>query len=67
MATVINNPDSGGTRESSGMGLIIGVIVAVIIVFLFIVYGLPGIRGRSTGGTNVNVPDKINVDVNKTQ
>ncbi len=63
MATVINNPssDTGG-----GAGVLLGIIVAVIIITLFFVYALPGLRGLSrSGGTNINVPDKVDINVNK--
>jgi len=64
MATVINNPDSGG-RDGGGSGVIVGVIVAIIILVLFFLYALPAIRGTTKSGTTVNIPDKINVDVNQ--
>lgn len=58
MATIINNP--GEAREgSSGVGIVVGVLVAVILVGLFVVFGLPAIRGGtpapSNGGVDVNV------------
>ncbi len=62
MATIINNPDSG-SGNGGGMGMLIGGIVLVIIIAIFFVYGLPAIRNANKG-TSVNVPDKINVDVN---
>lgn len=51
MTTVVNNPSSG---DNSGTGLIVGIILAVILIFLFVRFGLPAIRGTG-GGTNVNV------------
>ncbi len=66
MATIINNPDSGGNNGDggSGMGMVIGIIVLVIILALFFVYGLPALRnGGSDSGTDVNVPDSIDVNV----
>jgi hypothetical protein len=63
MATIINNPDS--SSDGGGAGLVTGIIIAVVIVFLFLVFGLPAIRGNGNRGTTVNVPDKVNVDVNK--
>ncbi|MEP7162974.1 MAG: hypothetical protein ABI747_04425 [Candidatus Moraniibacteriota bacterium] len=77
MATIINNPPGNQAAPASdggsGMGLIVGIILAVVVVFLFVVYGLPAMRGSATpqsqnspsGGINVNVPDKINVDIKK--
>ncbi len=75
MTTVINNP-SGSPEDSSGGGnvvvLIMGVLIAVVLVFLFVVYGLPSMRGTmntTEGGvtvpTTVQVPDKIDVNINK--
>ena len=64
MATVINNPpqsnDSGGST-----GMIVGIIVLVVLAYLFFVYGLPAVKQNQSGGTQINVPDKIEVDVNK--
>ncbi len=41
MTTVINNPREG----DSSLGMIIGVIVGIILVLIFFVYGLPAMRG----------------------
>lgn len=64
MTTIINTPqpkeDSGG-----GMGMVIGLVVIVLLGFLFFVYGLPAIRQIKLGGTEINVPDKIDVTVNQ--
>lgn len=55
MATIINNPsDSGG--DSSGVGLIFGVIVAVLLIGLFLVYFLPELRNNNEQtGTKIEV------------
>lgn len=53
MATVINNPSEG-----SGAGTILGIVVAVIIIALLFIYGLPALRGTGStqpAGTNINV------------
>ncbi len=62
MATVINNPDQGDSSGSSG-GWIVAIIVLLVVVVLFFIYGLPSIRNGNKG-TTVNVPDKVQVDVN---
>ncbi len=59
MATIINNPDSSGS--DGGVGLILGVILTLVVIILFFMYGLPAIRNN--GGTNVNVPDKIDIEI----
>ncbi len=43
MTTVINNP--GGERDGSGSGFILGVVVVVLLIVLFGVYGFPFLRG----------------------
>lgn len=68
MATIVNNPpansDSGG-----GGGFLLGVIVLIVFVVLFIFYGLPYLSSNmGNGGTQapqVNVPDKLDVNVNQ--
>jgi hypothetical protein len=73
MATVINNP--GTTTDSgSGAGFLVGAVVFLVAIILVLYYGIPAIRsavgsasggGGSTGSTQINVPDKVNVDVNQ--
>lgn len=55
MATVINNPGEG-----SGAGTIIGIVVAIILLALLFIYGLPALRGTG-GGTDA---PSANVDIN---
>ena len=61
MATIINNPAGGGENSSdSGLGFILGIVIAIILIILFFVYGLPYLR-RSQGpaptisSTNINL------------
>ncbi len=60
MTTIVNTPpqnqDSGG-----GMGMIVGAIILVVLVFLFFVYGLPVIRGVTT--PQINVPSRVDVNI----
>jgi len=55
MTTIVNTPR--GESSDSGLGLILGVIIAIALVVLFFVYGLPALRqgGNNGGGTNINV------------
>lgn len=66
MTTIVNTPapsnDSGGS-----MGMIVGLIVLGVLGLLFFVYGLPAIQRMSSGGVQVNVPEKIDVQINQTQ
>jgi hypothetical protein len=62
MATVINTTP----REASdnGSGFLLGILMLIVFAVLFFVYGLPYMTGafRSAGPT-VNIPDKVNVNV----
>jgi hypothetical protein len=70
MATIINNPgraerDIREVSDSSGTGVVIGVLLVVLLAILFLIFGLPYLRnGGATpapAGTNatidVNLPD----------
>lgn len=62
MATIINNPQP--SNDSSGpMGMIIGIIVLLVVGYLFFIYGLPAVRQMSA--PQINIPDKIDVTVNQ--
>ncbi len=52
MTTVINNPGGG---DSGGTGMIVGVLVAVVIIGLFVVYGLPALRNQISGGAEIKI------------
>ena len=62
MATIINTP--GTTQsDSSGVGVVVGVIIAIVIIALLALYGIPALRGSSQDGVNVQIPDKVNVNL----
>lgn len=76
MATIINNPPANQAPSSDGggvAGLVVGIIIAAVLVFLLIFFVLPMMRGGRneserggvTAPTNIQVPDKIEVDINK--
>ncbi len=52
--------DSSG----SGMGFLLGIIVLVIVLILLFRFGLP-ILNQSTAAPQINVPGKIDVNVNQ--
>lgn len=53
MTTIINTPPSGENSDS-GLGLVLGIIIAIGLVALFIIYGLPALRQSQTP-SNTNV------------
>lgn len=60
MATIVNNPS---TDSGSGAGGWAIAIVLVVIVALALLFGLPALRNAG-GGTQVNIPDSIDLNVN---
>jgi len=78
MTTVVNNP-SGGESGGNGMGFFMGLVLFIVVLFIFIAYGLPALRGTSNnniqlpgngGGVevpNINVPDQIDLNINSTK
>lgn len=68
MATIVNNPPAN-TDTSGGNGFLVGIILLIAFVVLFIFYGLPLLNNSAGGGQSaapqVNVPGKIDVNVNQ--
>ncbi len=57
MATIINNPGNGEETDS-GLSMVMGVVLLLVIVGLFFIYVLPIIRN------NQAVPQNSTIDVN---
>ena len=47
MSTIINNP-TGSSEDSSGVGVIAGIVLTVILGILFVLYALPLLRNQAT-------------------
>ncbi len=56
--------ETSGTNSDPGMGFFVGIILLLI----FLYYGLPLLRNSGLGGSpQINVPGKIDVNVNGTK
>jgi hypothetical protein len=60
VATIVNTP--GSAADSGGSGFAMGMVAILIIVLLFVFFGLPMLR-RGVGSTQVNIPDQVDVNV----
>lgn len=64
MTTIVNNPPV--QKESGeGMGMIIGLVVILVLGYLFIMYGIPALRQMQFGSQQINIPSKIDVNINQ--
>ncbi len=67
MATIINNPPD--TRpivtDDSGLGIIVGLVVALVLIVLFVMYVLPGFQG-TTSTTTETTPAGASTNINVT-
>ena len=68
MATIINHPTTADApRESTGAGIVLGIIIAILFLIVLAVYGVPAFRNAGTGtdtNNGVNVPDQIDLNIN---
>ncbi len=62
MTTVINTPPTNN-GESTGFGLIIGIILTVLVIGLFFIYGLPALRNS---GENRPQTENSNTEIRVT-
>lgn len=62
MTTIVNNPPPS---ENSGgpANMIIGLVIVVVLGYLFIIYGVPAIRQVQLGSPQINVPSEIDVNI----
>lgn len=63
MTTIVNNPapkESGG-----GMGMIVGLVVLLVVGYLFFIYGIPAFRQMQFGSPQINIPSKIDINVSE--
>jgi hypothetical protein len=63
--TVVNTAPSSNSNNN-GYGFLLWVIVLGLIGVIFFVYALPYIRNLSSNsGVQINVPEKIDINVNQ--
>ena len=62
---VINNA-APASEGNSGMGFLMGIILLIVFFVFLLYFGIPMIRNSFSGvgsGTQINVPDKVDVNV----
>lgn len=66
MATIVNNPPASG-NSSGFMGMAIALIVLLALAYFGFIYGLPALKQMQLGSPQINIPSKIDVNVNKAE
>jgi hypothetical protein len=65
---VVNTAPSRNSNNNNGYGFLLWVVVLGILGVLFFVYALPYIRNLSSNsGVQINVPEKIDINVNQSK
>lgn len=64
MTTIVNSP-APSNNSGGGMGMIIGLVVILVLGYLFIMYGIPALRQMQLGSPQINIPSKIDVNINQ--
>ena len=68
MSTIINAPVQG--ESANNMGMLLGVVLLVAVVFLFLYFGLPMLRNASKlvpQAPQIQVPEQIDINVQSGQ
>lgn len=67
MATIVNTTPAAPSDSGSSAQFLIGAILLLVLAFLFFYYGLPALQrvtAPAQQGTNIQVPDQIDVNIN---
>lgn len=71
MTTIVNNPPAAATSSDNGgnpMGMILGFVALLVLALVFFAYVLPMLQNaRNSSTPQINVPDKIDINVNQPQ
>ncbi|OGK57065.1 hypothetical protein A3J15_01980 [Candidatus Roizmanbacteria bacterium RIFCSPLOWO2_02_FULL_38_10] len=66
MTTIVNNPPSSDNSNSGApIGMIITLIALFVLAYLGLVYGLPALQRIKIGSPQINIPNKIDINVNQ--
>ena len=66
MTTIVNNPPPAD-KSDGALGLIVGIVILLVLLYLGYAYGLPAIQKIQSGGVQINVPENIDVNINQTK
>lgn len=64
MTTIVNNPPAVNNSDST-LGTLVGIVILIILGYLFWAYGIPALKNSNFGRPQVNVPSQIDINVNQ--
>ena len=64
MTTIVNTPPAA-KESGGGMGMIVGLVLLVVLAYLFFIYGLPAIQNAQVATPQINIPSEIDVNINQ--
>jgi len=67
MTTIVNSPTPTNTNDSGGPSFLVGIIVLIGFVLILLYYGLPAIRNMGLQAPQINIPNKIDVNVKQSK
>lgn len=68
MTTIVNSPAAPASDSSGLSGMLMGLVLLLVITFLFFFYGLPALRSatqQAPNNVNIEVPKQVDVNVNE--
>ena len=65
MATEVIHEHDSHAESSNGASFLIGVIILAVVVLFMLYYGVNFFRGMGNSSPTIQVPDKVNVNLNQ--
>ncbi len=65
MTTIVNSP--APTNDSGGSSFLVGILVLIGFVLILLYYGLPALRSMGSQAPQINIPNKIDVNVKQSK
>jgi hypothetical protein len=67
MTTIVNTP-APENNSNANMGMMIIVLVVLLVLgYLFFVFGIPALKQIQLGSPQINIPNKIEVEVKQSK
>lgn len=65
MATIVNTAPATTESDSASWAGLMAVVLIIAFLILMLYYGLPALRSAGSTAPQLNVPDKVDVNINQ--